>query len=384
MSSLTHRHPTTAIVIAALAVAIVGCEKDEIRTYSVDKPAAPVTPDKPDAPDTPQTPTTDTSGDGYRMLGAIASHGGRTWYLKMLGKAGQIGAEADAFDALLDGMAFTDDKDAPVTFDTVPEGWTRKPGGGMRYATFTLDGYDPPVELSVIPLGASSGSLRDNINRWRSQVGLGAATDEDMQKTTRKVVVGSTEVTVIDMTGPGLSNNIPGRPTPAPAPGNAGGAPTSPSIPPLLARPAEPDQPKPEGPANDKSDDPITVKLPDGWAKVAKLPPMATMAFAVEQDGQSLVTTVTKLGGAAGGVEANVARWARQVNGKAKTSDIEIDGQPATYAFIAGPEQMILGVITQRGDASWFVKLRGPIDPVAAQKANFDALIESIKFNEGA
>lgn len=309
------------------------------------------------------------------MIGAIAPANGRTWYLKMLGKAEPVEAHAKAFDAMLSGMEFTDDADEPVKFKTVPDGWVRKPGGGMRYATFAIGEYDPALELSVIPLGGTSGSLRDNIDRWRSQVGLKAATDKDLEDTTRTVMVGDTKVTVIDMTGPGLSNNIPGRNT---------GATPPPTIPPFLARPPEQAPTTPEGPATPAaSDDPITVKLPEGWSKIEKLPPMATMAFVVDQGDTKLVTTVTKLGGAAGGVEANVARWARQINGKAKTSETEVDGQPATYAFVAGPTDMILGIITKRGDSSWFVKLRGPIDPVAAQKANFDALVQSIKFNEG-
>lgn len=385
MSLLTHRHPTTAVVIAALCVAFVGCENDEIRTYTVDKPQTPaVQPDTPAPTPTPANPHAPATGGTHRMLGAIAPANGRTWYLKMLGKAGPVEAHAKAFDALITGMEFTGDADEPVKFNTVPEGWVRKPGGGMRFATFAVGDYDPPLELSVIPLGGTSGSLRDNINRWRNQVGLGAATDNDLEDTTRIAMVGDTKVTVIDMVGPGLSNNIPGRPTP----GSAAGGPTKPTIPPFLARPPEQTPPTPDGPItpteSTASDDPITVTLPEGWSKVAKLPPMATMAFAVDQGGTKLVTTVTQLGGAAGGVEANVARWARQVNGKAKTSETEIDGQPATYAFIAGPTDMILGIITKRGDSSWFIKLKGPIDPVAAQKANFDALVKSIKFGKGS
>ena len=51
-----------------------------------------------------------------------------------------------------------------------PEGWQETTGSGMRLATL-LPGIDG-VECSIVALGASSGSLAMNVERWAGQLGF--------------------------------------------------------------------------------------------------------------------------------------------------------------------------------------------------------------------
>ncbi len=51
-----------------------------------------------------------------------------------------------------------------------PAGWKREAGAGFRVATFHLPGE---AECSVVSLSGAAGGDLANVNRWRSQMGLG-------------------------------------------------------------------------------------------------------------------------------------------------------------------------------------------------------------------
>jgi hypothetical protein len=55
---------------------------------------------------------------------------------------------------------------AKIDFD-VPEGWRKKPAGGMRLVSVDVGPEDAPAEVTVIPAG---GDLRSNVARWMGQV----------------------------------------------------------------------------------------------------------------------------------------------------------------------------------------------------------------------
>src|SRR4051812_20333029 len=54
----------------------------------------------------------------------------------------------------------------------VPSGWRELPAKQMRFASFGVNDSNPPVELTVIPLGPESGAVGPNVNRWEKQLGL--------------------------------------------------------------------------------------------------------------------------------------------------------------------------------------------------------------------
>ena len=106
------------------------------------------------------------------------------------------------------------------------------------------------------------------------------------------------------------------------------------------------------------------------------------------QDGKRVDTAISLLGGAAGGLLANVNRWREQV-GMPPIDDaqlredlrpIEVAGSPAHLVELVGSESATVGVILEQGSQSWFFKMTGPSDVVVGQKAAFESLVRSVRF----
>src|SRR3954447_1121225 len=54
-----------------------------------------------------------------------------------------------------------------------PSGWQELPGDGMRLATFKVAGKsDQKLQVAVVPIAGTAGTLPDNVNRWRGQISL--------------------------------------------------------------------------------------------------------------------------------------------------------------------------------------------------------------------
>jgi hypothetical protein len=63
---------------------------------------------------------------------------------------------------------------------TPPDGWTPSEGSSMRAASFSIAGPDgTAADVSVVPIPGDSGSIRDNVNRWRAQLQLAPLTSAD-------------------------------------------------------------------------------------------------------------------------------------------------------------------------------------------------------------
>ena len=85
----------------------------------------------------------------------------------------------------------------------VPAAWKQLPGGGeMRFATFAILADDPTVVLTVIPLGAQSGSLVANVNRWEGQLGSPMTPEAELGKVVKRVEANGVKIDVIDLIGP--------------------------------------------------------------------------------------------------------------------------------------------------------------------------------------
>ncbi|HEY5652960.1 MAG TPA: hypothetical protein VIR63_01150 [Pontiella sp.] len=66
----------------------------------------------------------------------------------------------------------------PTRFEaTLPEGWTEQAGsGGMRMVSYSIEGSS--IDFYLISL--AMGDVQSNVNRWRGQVGLSAASSEEI------------------------------------------------------------------------------------------------------------------------------------------------------------------------------------------------------------
>ena len=91
---------------------------------------------------------------------------------------------------------------------TLPSGWKQDPQPrAMRVATVNVEADGKRGELIVTRFRAGGfGSLLDNLNRWRQQVGLEPLTDEKAA-TPETTKVGGVDAKVYDFTGPAAGGN---------------------------------------------------------------------------------------------------------------------------------------------------------------------------------
>jgi len=107
---------------------------------------------------------------------------------------------------------------APVAGPALPLTWTLPPGWQldpqprqMRVATVNVESNGKRGELIVTRFRTGGfGSIVDNLNRWRQQVGLPPVANES-EVTPQKTTVGGMEAKVYDFTGPAAADGSPAK-----------------------------------------------------------------------------------------------------------------------------------------------------------------------------
>jgi hypothetical protein len=77
-----------------------------------------------------------------------------------------------------------------------PEGWTESAGNAFSMAAFEVVDGDQRIETTV---SAAGGDLLANMNRWRSQVGLGEFSADEMAKAFEPLEVNGKPANLIEM-----------------------------------------------------------------------------------------------------------------------------------------------------------------------------------------
>ncbi|MEO6434335.1 MAG: hypothetical protein ABIP55_01050 [Tepidisphaeraceae bacterium] len=316
----------------------------------------------------------------------------------------------------------------------VPAGWKESPAKqSMRVATFVVADGNPPVELTVIPLGAEAGALLPNVNRWEGQLGLPQSTQDQLAQIVKSQKVGELDVAIVDLTGPETA-------TPrqrmlaaiAPFGGKIWFFKMSGQVDVIAAQKANFDafvaslHPGHEGGeaahahdhnAHDPNDGgdhtghdhakpaaaaPSQLKswtAPTGWRELPDSKPPRVLAFQMGEGDKTAETVVTRFAATnAGSFLDNVNRWRGQL-GLPPIQDPEAvtmkevtlggkegqGGQGIVVEFenpAASPQggkKMLVLIASAQADL-WFVKLTGPSEVVTAQRANFDAFVKSLQF----
>lgn len=128
--------------------------------------------------------------------------------------------------------------------------------------------------------------------------------------------------------------------------------------------------------------------VPSGW-KPGKESSMRVGSFAVEdENGSALDISISNLLGDGGGLLSNVNRWIGQIGMSATTdgglpnyvSDITVAGKSATLVKASNKEQTLVAAIVKTGDRSWFFKMIGESRLAEKEQANFDSLLNSVRF----
>ena len=173
----------------------------------------------------------DAAKDG-RIIAGIASVDGKSWFFKMRGnaalaesqKAGfiqwigtvSVGGDAGGAEAVAPAghsaspstMPSPDTMAAPAAGQEklkweVPAGRTPAAPKAMRYASFAVAGQNgESADISVSVFGGDGGGDLGNVNRWRSQIGLGEVDAGGLKPLVVPVAGKDSEILTVDMAGP--------------------------------------------------------------------------------------------------------------------------------------------------------------------------------------
>lgn len=127
----------------------------------------------------------DSPDEAEGIFVAVLPLDSETWYFKLTGPSAKLRENGGTlFMDFLSNVRIAGEqqaappdspptKGAPKIKFTTPEGWETSQGSSMRVASFAINGEDgAAADVSVIPLPGDSGSVLDNVNRWRGQVQL--------------------------------------------------------------------------------------------------------------------------------------------------------------------------------------------------------------------
>lgn len=143
----------------------------------------------------------------------------------------------------------------------------------------------------------------------------------------------------------------------------------------------------PTGSAKPQAAEGVLFTLSAGWTEKSPPGPMLLHEFAAG-DARA---TVSMLGGDGGGLLANVNRWRGQIGLAAmeqqalmkSATPVKVDGIEGWRVELTGQGEgakATLGVIVERGGATWFFKMNGQADAVKSQTGAFDAFVQSVKW----
>lgn len=135
-------------------------------------------------------------GKPSRTVAAMIHRGDRSWFFKLSGDDGAVGARKAEFLEFVKGVRFAEPAGAPASTAsapsdsqfkwTVPPAWKAVPIGAMQVAKFSVPAQDAAkadVTVSVFP--SESGGTLANVNRWRKQLSLGEIDEAALDSCTK-------------------------------------------------------------------------------------------------------------------------------------------------------------------------------------------------------
>ena len=343
-----------------LVFAFVGCRPEEsIRQIKVEKSRSGLASLKPVEPKSgmpaggsDQRPIAGPNM-ASRMVVAIANREEATWFFKIFAPKDLVAGPESEWKSFFEKINF-DDFGKPK-FD-LPDGWTETPSQSMmRHSTvkFPVESSgDQSLEIAVSSL-APNQDLLNNVNRWRGQLKLPRLTKETMELANLDSAGGP--LLIYDDVGSG--------------PGKGGGM-----------RPTAPKKSQ------------VKFVTPDGWTQ-GRTSSIVRVRLLKEMDDQRLQLSVTEMPASVNKWGPNVDRWLEELGIKlddrdnyvpaseSKLTVSEIDAQRIRLVSDDEPiKRGTIAIMLVKDSSAWFIKLNGPKQLVADHEKDFDAFVESFKF----
>jgi hypothetical protein len=298
----------------------------------------------------------------------------------------------------------------------------------MRVASFRVAGKDgKQAEVGVVPMPGLMGRDLENVNRWRSTVGLGAVREEELPKLAQPVQVAGQPGQLYEQAGenPGSGektrilaavsrqngiawffkmagdDELVAQQKPAfieflksvSFPTGTEQASMPPSHPPVgdTTMPLMSAGTSPA--ASVGGDGKPTWQVPAGWQEVSAGGFLVAKFMVGSADAQAAIN-VSMSQGDGGGLAGNVNRWRGQLGlaplagaelnqsiaavdtAGGQASLVELDGKDAR----TGQDAKLIGAIVPLGDRTWFYKLMGAGKAVENQKDAFLNFVKAVKY----
>ena len=159
--------------------------------------------------------------DRQRIMVAMLTQGDMSWFFKMTGADAFVASQKDNFVQFLKSVSFTENAPAQSvpaemaaapaapgenqnasSIWTIPSGWQPLPPSQFLLAEFSVAGTNgAKADVNVAELGGTGGGVLANVNRWRGQLGLGAAGENDLPQMTQSLDVPGGKATLVDFAG---------------------------------------------------------------------------------------------------------------------------------------------------------------------------------------
>ena len=337
--------------------------------------------------------------------------------IAMLSLAAGCGDKIEVYKAPKEKVAAAAPETAPpsgepppmpsIKWAALPEGWAEASGSAMRVANFTIKGTDGKqgAEMAVLPIPESSGLAETSlVSMWRQQLGMGEATQEELAKMTQPMEAGGATGKLYDIAnGANESGDrilvgvvpdkgwmwffkLSGRNVVVESQRET----FTNFVKGIEFVPPQPRAPKPSAPATagGGSSGRPQWKTPDHWEDLGA--GMMQMAkYKADGEGGSTEISVSRLGGAAGGVAPNVNRWRGQLGlSSLGTAEANASAKPmgvptgdAKLVDLAGDSKSMLVIMVSQGGATWFFKSMGPKAAVERERTAFVKFVRSVQYN---
>lgn len=294
-------------------------------------------------------------GDPQRILAVTVPTPSGVWFFKLTGPKEKVETLVGEIDAFLQTVEFIDE--APGVQFAAPGTWSTLAPGMYATAKWELaeDTIFSVTRLDITPFG--DRELFDNVNRWRTQVGMQPATFTEIQSDSRSVPVGGLQGTWVDLAPDTTSqeSSTPSSPGAVTATGGAGA---------------------------------MTWTLPAGWSEVPSSSSVRIATFRVE--GSEAEIVITKFPGDVGGTLANVNRWRGQAGltpvspGDLESSmeSMTVAGRDAYLVDAAGDSSRVLAAGISTTAETWFVKAQGAPGEVGKIVDGFREFLGMIRFGD--
>jgi hypothetical protein len=383
------------LLLAPLLVFATGCHREQVQVYQVSQ-------DQDQAPPPVASVSTTNSADSGLPPGHpdISSPGNA------------------AMQSMPAGIVSADTSAAPLIW-TTPAGWSQVPPSEMRVASFKIAGANgKQADVSIVPLAGTGGGDFANVNRWRGQVGLPPAPDDELQSAAENIEAGGQPATLYDMIGMNAAGGATNRIIAAiqhrdgttwffKMTGDAdlveqqksvfidflkalsfGSSQAQAQLP--SGHPPIGDMNIPVASGSISHNGQPNWQVPAGWQEVNGGSFLVAKFMLTGEGGTTAAVNVSEAAGDGGGLAPNVNRWCGQLGlppeDEISTVTFTVPGGQAQIVDFSGTNAQtgrpaeIVGIVVTQSAQTWFYKLMGDPALVTAQKDTLTSFVKGTQF----